>query len=109
MADPAPIDCDLHPTVPAMSALMPYLDDVWRETVARRGIDELNTISYPSGNPLTARADWRDAQGQAGDDGGTVGDRGARPVRDARSPSATASMACRRRSARTSARRWRGR
>ena len=46
MPDPAPIDCDLHPTVPAMSALMPYLDDMWRETVLRRGIDELNTISY---------------------------------------------------------------
>ena len=27
MADPAPIDCDLHPTVPAMAALLPYLDD----------------------------------------------------------------------------------
>ncbi len=64
MPDPAPIDCDLHPTVPAMSALMPYLDDMWRETVLRRGIDELNTISYPSNSPLTARADWRDARGK---------------------------------------------
>ena len=26
--DDRPIDCDLHPTVPAMSALMPYLDEV---------------------------------------------------------------------------------
>jgi predicted TIM-barrel fold metal-dependent hydrolase len=59
-----PIDCDLHPTVPAMSALMPYLDEVWRETVVRRGIDELNTIAYPSNSPLTARADWRDAKGK---------------------------------------------
>jgi uncharacterized protein len=59
-----PIDCDLHPTVPAMSALMPYLDEVWRETVVRRGIDELNTIAYPSQSPLTARADWRDANGR---------------------------------------------
>jgi uncharacterized protein len=58
------IDCDLHPTVPAMSALMPYLDEVWRETVVRRGIDELNTISYPSNSPLTARADWRDTRGK---------------------------------------------
>jgi predicted TIM-barrel fold metal-dependent hydrolase len=64
MADPAPIDCDLHPTLPGMSALLPYLDDVWRDTVVRRGIDELNTIAYPSGSPLTARADWRDARGK---------------------------------------------
>jgi predicted TIM-barrel fold metal-dependent hydrolase len=58
------IDCDLHPTVPAMSALMPYLDELWRETVVRRGLDELNTIAYPTNSPLTARADWRDARGK---------------------------------------------
>ena len=62
--DGAPIDCDLHPTVPGLPALMPYLDEVWRETVVRRGIDELNTIAYPSNSPLTARADWRDAGGK---------------------------------------------
>ena len=60
----APIDCDLHPTVPGLPALMPYLDEVWRETVVRRGLDELNTIAYPSNSPLTARADWRDAKGK---------------------------------------------
>jgi len=64
MPDLAPIDCDLHPTVPAMSALMPFLDYMWRETVARRGIDELNTIAYPFNSPLTVRGDWRDAQGR---------------------------------------------
>jgi uncharacterized protein len=64
MPELAPIDCDLHPTVPAMSALMPYLDEMWRETVVRRGIDELNTISYPSKSPLTVRADWRDSSGR---------------------------------------------
>ena len=64
MPELAPIDCDLHPTVPAMSALMPYLDEMWRETIVRRGIDELNTISYPSKSPLTGRADWRDSNGK---------------------------------------------
>jgi predicted TIM-barrel fold metal-dependent hydrolase len=59
-----PVDCDLHPTVPGLAALMPYLDEMWREIVVRRGIDELNTISYPSNSPLTARADWRDAKGK---------------------------------------------
>ncbi len=58
------VDCDLHPTVPGLPALMPYLDEMWRETVVRRGLDELNTIAYPSNSPLTARADWRDAKGQ---------------------------------------------
>jgi uncharacterized protein len=58
------IDCDVHPTVPGMQALLPYLDDHWREAVVRRGIDDLNTISYPTRNPLTFRADWRDATGR---------------------------------------------
>jgi predicted TIM-barrel fold metal-dependent hydrolase len=38
---------------------MPHLDEMWRETVTRRGLDELNTIAYPANSPLTARADWR--------------------------------------------------
>jgi predicted TIM-barrel fold metal-dependent hydrolase len=62
--DVRPIDCDVHPTVPRMSVLLPYLDEMWRETVTRRGLDELNTISYPSNSPLTARSDWRDANGK---------------------------------------------
>jgi hypothetical protein len=60
----APIDCDLHPTVPSLSALLPYLDDMWRETAIRRGFDEMNTIGYPTNTPLTVRNDWRDAKGQ---------------------------------------------
>jgi predicted TIM-barrel fold metal-dependent hydrolase len=59
-----PIDCDLHPAVPGLAALMPYLDEMWRETVTRRGIDELNTITYPANSPLTARADWRPREGR---------------------------------------------
>ena len=61
---PSIVDCDLHPTVPSLAALMPYLDDMWRETVVRRGLDELNTIAYPANSPLTARADWRDERGK---------------------------------------------
>jgi len=64
-SSPGPIDCDVHPTVPRMAALLPYLEPMWRETVVRRGIDELTTISYPTVNPLTARADWKDATGKA--------------------------------------------
>jgi hypothetical protein len=47
-----------------MLALMPELDHMWRETVARRCVEELNTIAYPSNSLLTVRGDWRDAQGK---------------------------------------------
>jgi predicted TIM-barrel fold metal-dependent hydrolase len=66
MAGHSPIDCDVHPTVPSLSALLPYLDDVWRDNAVRRGLDELVTISYPTVNPLSSRADWRDERGMAG-------------------------------------------
>lgn len=62
------IDCDFHPSVPSIQALMPYLEDHWREQVVIRGIDEMNTISYPLNSPLTCRADWRPnaSQGASG-------------------------------------------
>ncbi len=47
-----------------MAALLPYLDDHWREAVARRGIDDQTTISYPTRNPLSFRSDWRDETGR---------------------------------------------
>ena len=59
------IDCDVHPTVGPMTTLLPFLDAHWRETVVRRGIDDQTTISYPSLNPLTFRADWKDETGRA--------------------------------------------
>ncbi len=65
MQPAGPIDCDVHPTVPNLNALFPYLDDFWRETIHRRGLHELNTISYPTRSPLTARSDWRDETGKA--------------------------------------------
>ncbi len=60
-----PVDCDVHPTVPGLRALLPYMDDLWREAVLRRGIDDLTTISFPAVNPISARADWRDETGKA--------------------------------------------
>jgi predicted TIM-barrel fold metal-dependent hydrolase len=65
VTSPVIIDCDVHPTVPGMKALLPYLDDHWREAVTRRGIDDQNTISYPTLNPLTFRSDWMDETGKA--------------------------------------------
>lgn len=64
-AAPGSIDCDVHPTVTGMHRLAPYLDDFWRNTVEERGIDFLDSISYPAGAPNTVRADWRDTSGYA--------------------------------------------
>ena len=76
MADPAhdkPIDCDVHPGVPGMHALLPYLDDHWRTSVIERGIDSLDSISYPPNAPLSARPDLRDGKGRAGMDAASLG------------------------------------
>ncbi|HQT79957.1 MAG TPA: amidohydrolase family protein [Rhodopila sp.] len=53
------IDCDIHPAVPNLKALHPYLSDHWRDIVIQRGVHELNSIAYPANSPLTARPDWR--------------------------------------------------
>ena len=67
------IDCDVHPTVPGMDALRPYLDEHWRTATIERGIDALDSISYPPNAPLTARPDLRDAKGRAGTDAASLG------------------------------------
>ncbi len=53
------IDCDLHPAVPNIKALHPYLSDHWRDIVIQRGVSELDSLSYPVNSPLSARPDWR--------------------------------------------------
>src|SRR5215470_7964725 len=53
------IDCDVHPSVPGTRALMPYLDDFWRDSVVDRSIGSLESISYPPNAPITARPDFR--------------------------------------------------
>ncbi len=65
MTEASQVDCDIHPTVPSLAALRPYLDEHWRDTAFRRGFDEMVSIAYPSRSPLTVRADWRDADGKA--------------------------------------------
>jgi predicted TIM-barrel fold metal-dependent hydrolase len=66
----APIDCDIHPAVPGIRALLPYLDEVWRETITLRGIDRLalNLASYPFNAPAAVRPDWRSPGGRPGSD-----------------------------------------
>ena len=63
--EPRAIDCDVHPTVPDNTALLPFLDDFWRESVVSRGINSLESISYPTRSPLTSRPEWRGTNGYA--------------------------------------------
>ena len=58
---PGAIDCDLHPAVPNLKALHPYLTDHWRDIILQRGLSELESIAYPANSPLSARPDWRPA------------------------------------------------
>jgi predicted TIM-barrel fold metal-dependent hydrolase len=60
------IDCDVHPALPGMAALLPYLDDYWREQVTIRGIDGFDLASFPYRIPAHGRADWRPATGKPG-------------------------------------------
>jgi len=64
------IDCDLHPAMPSAAALLPYLDDYWRDQLVNRHIDRYSFVltSYPPGSPLSARPDWRQATGAPGGD-----------------------------------------
>jgi len=64
------IDCDLHPSPPSVKALLPYLSEYWRDQLVNRHIDRFpfQLTSYPPRSPLTARPDWRNADGlPAGD------------------------------------------
>lgn len=58
------IDCDIHPAVPSIGNLLPYLDSHWREMVLRTGLSDLETVNYPPGSPLSARSDWRSTSGK---------------------------------------------
>lgn len=60
------IDCDVHPAVPSITSLLPYLGDYWRDQVTLRGIDNLDLASYPPKNPLSGRSDWRPPNAKAG-------------------------------------------
>ncbi len=55
------IDVDVHPLVPNMAALTPYMDEFWRDQVVERGINTIASQNYPPNAPKTARADWKQA------------------------------------------------
>ena len=60
------VDCDLHPAVPHLTSLLPYLDDYWQDQVTTRGMTDLISQSYPLNSPISARPDWRPAKGKPG-------------------------------------------
>lgn len=59
------IDCDLHPDIPAVSALLPHLEGHWADAMVERGIESLESVAYPPNAPLTARPDRRALRGVA--------------------------------------------
>ena len=60
------VDCDVHPAVPHLTSLLPYLNDYWRDQVTTRGMIDLVSQSYPQNSPISSRPDWRPAQGKPG-------------------------------------------
>ena len=58
------IDCDVHPLVPDIRALVPYLDPYWQEMVEVRGIDGFDNRSFPVNAPISSRPEWRDEAGR---------------------------------------------
>lgn len=54
------IDCDIHPGVPGMDVLLPYMTEYWREQFVNRAIDGAELASYPPNAPLSCRPDWRE-------------------------------------------------
>jgi predicted TIM-barrel fold metal-dependent hydrolase len=63
-----PIDCDVHPSVPDVQALLPHMETFWRDSIAERGLGSLDTISYPLKAPISARPEWRGKNGLAASD-----------------------------------------
>lgn len=72
MALAGAIDCDIHPAVPEVTALFPYLESYWLEQIESRGIEGLDLTSYPPGAPLSGRIDWRPGNGKPGSDFGLL-------------------------------------
>lgn len=51
-------DCDVHPAVPHLTSLLPYLSDYWRDQVTTRGM----VLPFPFG-PGDCRSRWARCSG----------------------------------------------
>jgi predicted TIM-barrel fold metal-dependent hydrolase len=59
------IDCDVHPQIPGLKALFPYLEPYWRDSFVERGIPGFEPNTYPPKAGLSARPEWRGKGGRA--------------------------------------------
>ncbi len=62
------IDCDIHCTVPSIGALIPYLSEYWRETIAQTRFKGATDNYYPGGAALSARPGSTPEGGPPGSD-----------------------------------------
>jgi len=62
------IDCDIHPGVPGIKALLPYMEPYWQDAFVQRGMDGFDMASYPPGAPISCRPDWRQGSSRPGSD-----------------------------------------
>jgi len=51
----APIDCDIHVSLPATEALFPYLAEQWIQYIRTSAFKGVGDTSYPRGAPTSAR------------------------------------------------------
>jgi predicted TIM-barrel fold metal-dependent hydrolase len=62
------VDCDVHPSVPSIKTLLPYMSEFWQESFTSRGQDGFVPGSFPVNAPINCRADWRPPEGRPGTD-----------------------------------------
>ena len=59
------IDCDVHGVVPAVEALIPYLDEHWREVIATSQFSGPTDQPHPPNVETSLRADLEPLNGAA--------------------------------------------
>jgi predicted TIM-barrel fold metal-dependent hydrolase len=60
---PGVIDCDIHPRLPAIGALRPYLSEHWQEVTLRTAFKGPVDTAYPRGAATSVRPDAKPANG----------------------------------------------
>src|SRR5262249_30738043 len=58
------IDCDIHPDVPSVESLFPYLSDYWREQIRQTGFKGPVDTYYPASAAISARPEAGAAHGK---------------------------------------------
>ena len=58
----------VHPSVPSIKVLLPYMSEFWQESFLARGIDGFVQGGFPVNTPINCREDWRPPTGKPGTD-----------------------------------------